>query len=258
MMRLRVPRWVLAGSLLVAVACDGREVTVFDLPGVAGLAGAAGSAGAVAAPGGGTAGGVASAGAGGGGAFAGSGGVDSVSGAGGAPDAAGAAGGGGSSASCSSDDDCMPGWLCEIEGCEATTGNCVPWPPLCKPDPAPVCGCNGVTYWNDCIRLQSRARLAAPDQCRATACTCEVGADCMVADTVASCSHLLPPGATCGHGMGSCWVLPAQCPSNADSKMWRECKPPDAGGPPPACVDTCTAIASERPFAELRRGEPCN
>lgn len=254
-------RWGLIAAVLVVAACDGRELTVFDLPGQqsAGSGGSSGgSAGASADPSGGSAGSSAGAGFSSGGSLTGPGAGFSSGGSAGMPDTGGTLGFGGGSTTCGSDDDCMPGWLCEMNGCDATSGECVPWPPLCPPDPAPVCGCNGVTYWNDCIRLNSRARLAASDQCRATACSCEVGADCMVADAVASCSHLLPPGAMCGHGMGSCWVLPSQCTPNADPKMWRECKPPDAGGAPPACVDTCTAIASERPFAELKRGEPCN
>jgi hypothetical protein len=73
----------------------------------------------------------------------------------------------------------------------------------------------------------------------------------------ASCSHLLPPGEMCGHGMGACWVLPPQCEPSADSKMWRECKPPEPGQIP-GCLDTCQAIASEHTYAELHRDEVCN
>jgi hypothetical protein len=140
-----------------------------------------------------------------------------------------------------------------MAGCDATSGFCAPWPVFCPPDPRPVCGCDGVTYWNDCIRLQSHARFAMPDQCRQTACSCEVASDCNV--PYASCSHLLPPGAMCGPGMGACWVLPSDCPKDIDSKKWRECKPPD--GQPASCVDTCTAIASEKPYTELHRGDTC-
>jgi Kazal-type serine protease inhibitor domain len=165
--------------------------------------------------------------------------------------------GGAGPATCGVDTDCMPGWLCEKQGCDALTGVCVPWPLFCPPAPAPVCGCDGITYWNDCIRLQSpgHAQQQSPDQCRANACTCEVGADCMV--PYASCSHLLPTGEVCGHGMGACWVLPPQCEPSADSKMWRECKPPDPGQLP-GCLDTCNAIATEHTYGELHRGDTCN
>jgi hypothetical protein len=153
---------------------------------------------------------------------------------------------------CQSDDDCN-GWICDKPGCDATSGFCKPYPPFCDSAPRPVCGCDGVTYWNDCIRVQSRARLAAPDQCFDTACTCEVGSDCKVPG--ASCGHLLPPDAMCGHAMGACWVLPPDCDPAADPKRFRECKPQP--GEPPECVDTCTAIQQEHSFIELHRGEAC-
>ena len=252
----------LAASML-AMACDGPEVTVFELPaltmttgtgGAAGMAGvtSAGSAGSADAP-------APSAGSSSGGAAAGSGGSPSEGGgSGGGLNTAGMPDGGGMEATkCDDDGDCMLGWLCEKRGCSEPTGQCVPYPSFCLPNPAPVCGCDGVTYWNDCIRLKSHARLAALDQCRATACTCEVGTDCVVPPlTYASCSHLLPFGAMCGHGSGACWVLPPQCDPTLDFRSWRECKPPP--GEPPACVDTCTAIASEHTYVELHRGDVCN
>ena len=247
-------------ACLLAVACDGPEVTVFDLPVLTMMAGAAGTA---ATPSAGSAGAPApSAGASSGGAAAGSGGSPSEGGGGGSGGLLNVAGmpdgGGTDSTECADDNDCMPGWLCEKRGCSEPTGACVPWPAFCLPNPAPVCGCDGVTYWNDCIRLRSHARLAAFDQCRATACRCDVGTDCVVPPgTYASCSHLLPFGAMCGRGSGACWVLPPQCEPNADFRRWRECRPP-APGEVPACVDTCTAIASEHTYAELHRGDVCN
>ena len=250
----------LAASLLV-LSCNGPEVAVFELSGVVSMGGTGGGAGAEATTSAGSAGATPpSAGSSSGGSLAGSGSAASDGGSwggrlntGGGPD-----GSGMGPPKCGDDVDCMPGWQCEKQGCSEPTGVCVPWPVFCQPNPAPVCGCDGVTYWNDCIRLRSHARLAAFDQCRATACTCEVGLDCVVpAGTYASCSHLMPSGATCGHGSGACWVLPSQCDPSADFRMWRECKPPDPGEPP-ACVDTCTAIASEHSYAELHRGDTCN
>jgi len=239
-------------------ACDGREISVFELPDLGGAGGAASFAGASVGTDGSEAGANAQgAGSSSGGTLAASAGT--APGSGGTPDQLSAAGDSGSGTpGCRSDADCM-GWSCEMQGCQATTGVCVPWPAVCEADPAPVCGCDGVTYWNDCIRQQSHARLSVPQPCRATATACEVGADCPV--PYASCSHLQPPaqapGGMCGRGMGACWVLPLACAPSPDPRMWRDCKPPDAG-PPGPCVDTCTAIASEHSFAELHRGDPCN
>jgi hypothetical protein len=253
-------RGTLAAAALGAflAACEGRELSVFDVPAM--LAGSSSQAGAAGA-------GEPSGGAGGSGSrpagdsLAGSATAGSVAVAGGSGGNGGAppqAGGGGMPPGmtmpqpCESDDDCQ-GWICDKPGCDAVSGFCKPWPLFCDAMPRPVCGCDGVTYWNDCIRVQSHARLAAPDQCFDTACTCEVGSDCKVPG--ASCGHLLPPNAMCGHAMGSCWMLPAECDAAADPKRWHECKPPD--GAEPQCVDTCTAISQEHSYAELHRGDPC-
>lgn len=239
------------------VACEGREISVFEVPALVGGAGQAGSSSAsdsLQAGAGGSSSGAAGVAGGGAGGAQGGGGSSS-----GAAQTYGGAGNGlpPMPIPCGSTMDCQPGWVCDKRGCDATLGECVPRSIFCDSAPRPVCGCDGITYWNDCIRLQSENPIpsAGPDQCRATACTCEVGADCNV--PYASCSHLLPPGEMCGHGMGSCWVLPQQCDSGADPKRWRECKPPPPGVAP-RCVDTCTAIATEHSYAELHRGETCD
>lgn len=244
---------------LLALACNGPEIAVFELPALS-MAGTGGAAGSPTVNGGSAGASGPNAGSSYGGAAAGNGDFPSQSGgAAGSSNTAGSSGGGDSGPTkCSVESDCMLGWQCEKQGCSDTEGVCVPWPPFCPSNPAPVCGCDGITYWNDCIRLQSGARLAAFDQCRASACTCEVGTDCTVpTGTYASCSHLLPSGAMCGHGIGACWVLPAQCDPSADKRLWRECKPPDPGEVP-GCLDTCSAIASEHTYAELHRGDTCN
>jgi hypothetical protein len=247
------------------LGCEGREVPVFELPArVIGGAGGGGQGG-----GGGTA---SLTDAGNAGSSAGTltsagapvGGTDAVGGSGGAAGQGPLTQGGVAGAPvtmtatpCTSKADCQPGWVCDKKGCDASAvGSCVPWPPFCDPMPKPVCGCDGVTYWNDCLRLNADnpTGVAGPDRCGNTACTCETGADCNV--PYASCSHLLPPGAMCGHGMGACWVLPPKCDPSADPKRWRECKPPPDGSAP-ACLDTCSAIATEHSYAELHRDETC-
>jgi len=238
------PLQLLFGATLAVLACDGREVSVFavqgqagtDTVGTAGAGAAADTAGPQAAHAGSSSGSSSERGPGGA-VGSGIGGVEGML-----------------PATCDGEEDCSAGWLCDKLACLATAGSCVPWPPICSADPDPVCGCDGVTYWNDCIRLRSRAQRSDFGQCRTTASACETGSDCRV--PYASCSHLVGPGAMCGRGMGTCWVLPPRCEPSTDSKAWRECKPPDMDVPGP-CVDTCRAIASERSYAEPPRSDMC-
>jgi hypothetical protein len=247
--------WLCLGlcAPLLGLACDAREITVFDLPMPAGASGSGGAASGSA----GDAAGMQpfASGSGSGGSSGGIAGNQSAGSAGLAAGSGGLAGAGGMvGMPCTSEEECAAGWKCEKQGCQATTGVCAPQPVFCPPDPQPVCGCDGITYWNDCIRRQAGAVVDVPGECRGTACACDVGADCGV--PFASCSHLILSD-TCGHGMGSCWLLPPQCLPNNDSKMWKECRPPDAAGPPPGCVDTCWAIASEHPHIQLHHDDTC-
>jgi len=237
----------IAAAALALFACKGREVTVFEMPAAAGSSGMAGAL----ATDGGMAGSLSLAGESGGG-MAGSGMAGMAQGgapSGGTAGSAGMAGADGEPPGlpCSDNDDCE-GWFCEKPGCDAPTGVCMPRPLFPPPEPEPVCGCDGVTYWNDDIRRWFGRSLDSLGECRATARACEFGPDCGVPYDSASCSHLVSPGEGCDYGMGTCWVLPPSCEDTGDRRIWRLCRPSDAE-PPPPCVDTCLAIRSERPHA---------
>jgi hypothetical protein len=243
--------WLLVACL---VACDGREITVFEVPAKVGGAGAGGSSSSGASSGG-VAGGESAAGSGtspnAGGSF---GGVAGESGSGASlPEGGSGAPSGGKP--CQTRADCDLGWRCEKAGCSAVVGECEPRPIVdCSPEPDPVCGCNGVTYWNECTLRHFDVPLASTGECRATAYRCEVGSDCNA--PYASCSHLLSPGDLCGHGAGTCWVLPPLCfPPPPGAKSWRQCLGPDT--PLGPCVSACDAIASERTHIPTHRDDPC-
>jgi hypothetical protein len=117
----------------------------------------------------------------------------------------------------------------------------------------PECGCNGVSYFNRCLRQEARVSLAGNAQCgfgmRTLGCTdkdCPTNASCAlilpglpsqlseIADAALSCGEkvrLMPPQ----YGLfGVCWSRPDACP--------------DAGSPLvqsdlcEQCIDECSAI----------------
>ncbi len=64
---------------------------------------------------------------------------------------------------------CDPGLFCERKAgtCHRIggTGKCVQIPAVCPKDIRPVCGCNGVTYGNDCERIKAMEQKAHNGRC---------------------------------------------------------------------------------------------
>ncbi|GAB4282800.1 MAG: hypothetical protein Kow0092_37780 [Deferrisomatales bacterium] len=74
---------------------------------------------------------------------------------------------------------CPEGMVCNLidPTCQVAdlAGRCVPLPEACPDLWEPVCGCDGVTYPNDCVRIRAGATLAHPGRCERT---CLESADC--------------------------------------------------------------------------------
>jgi Kazal-type serine protease inhibitor domain len=140
-----------------------------------------------------------------------------------------------------SDGDCADG-NCHNDNCPMpdcrVPGACQPRPDTCDTDIEPVCGCDGITYWNDCLRLQNGVPTSTWDVCHGAAITCDTDDDC---GPGASCARLFSYGDRCEHRRGTCWVLPSSCPP-FDPDGWVPC-----GHPYDNCVDTCRAIRSGDP-----------
>jgi hypothetical protein len=64
---------------------------------------------------------------------------------------------------------CAPGFFCEFPtgacGPEGMPGECMAIPELCEELDEPVCGCDGVTYSNDCERQAAQAQLLRRGPC---------------------------------------------------------------------------------------------
>jgi hypothetical protein len=243
------------GAVFAAVwlfaACNAGDVAVYSevaggAPGGAGTGGASPAAGAGGAPSG--AGGSPAAGAPAGGSSAG---LDAQAG---APDML-----------CRSNADCPGEWLCLKQACPDMEGVCEPRPVCFDMSPAPVCGCNHVTYWNDCLRRQYGVPASTIGDCGAGAHACFKSNDCAFG---ATCSHLLlSPTSDCGGPPepGTCWVTPPDCTTATDSRRWQLCDPPPppggagapSGGAPSTCLSTCQAVQSGRPAKQLPPSAGC-
>lgn len=67
---------------------------------------------------------------------------------------------------CSSDADCEVGKFCEFPGCFVDTGGCVDVPADCSGEPTDyVCGCDVLTYDNDCLRKQAGVSKRHDGEC---------------------------------------------------------------------------------------------
>ena len=164
---------------------------------------------------------------------------------------------------CVEDKECSTKEFCERVGCEDVAGTCQDAPVLCEEEGHPVCGCDGVTYWNDCLRRSHGVTAAASGECGSNARNCRHGSkgappgDPDVCPPGTFCAQLLslpgdvpPPPDFCGpDAPGTCWALPVVCPDRAGPDRWLAC-----GAPQPICTTTCDAIRSGAPY---RRAESC-
>lgn len=152
-------------------------------------------------------------------------------------------GGSGASASCKENTDCGANAYCEKNACADTTGQCKPRPLSCDNHEEPVCGCDGTSFWNPCLReLYGESEKAIGPCVVQDNCEGPSSSPCSVDG--AYCTKLIPPGAQCNPTPpSSCWVLPSSCPTTSPSE-WSPCGPP---GPAP-CVSVCDALKAQVPY----------
>ncbi|MBW2508552.1 MAG: hypothetical protein JRE81_07975 [Deltaproteobacteria bacterium] len=155
------PKCVLHAALFVGLVLGGCSSSSNGSGGGGGTAGSTGGAGGEAG----------SAGTAGGGGSAGEGGM---------------AGGGGSG--CATNDECDAADFCKLENC-AAPGTCEARPINCPDIFMPVCGCDGVTYGNDCDAAAAGVSIASEGEC-----PCESNDDCIAADYCASDVSCEEPG----------------------------------------------------------------
>lgn len=149
--------------------------------------------------------------------------------------------------------DCGNYFFCQKDSCSTAIGACEPRPVLSDPDPDPVCGCDGVTYWNDSLRRQFGVASSTAGECSEYARRCDSGEDCGAFGMF--CARILPPGRSCGPELypppkGTCWAVPPRGEGLMDSNIFLLCPNPSMPAPE-HCVDSHWAITSQFPHIRI-------
>jgi hypothetical protein len=149
---------------------------------------------------------------------------------------------------CVQTSDCPGGSFCDLGACDQPAGTCEPFPVQCDDDARPVCGCDGITYFNDCLRRAAGVPGSRGGECGPFGLHC--GGAAPPCPSGAACARLLgfplPQGCP-ADPVGTCWVVPAACSDAGASNRWDDC----TGGA--RCVSTCDAIRSGGSYVRSRQ-----
>jgi hypothetical protein len=135
---------------------------------------------------------------------------------------------------------CGPAMFCEgDEGACGTSlpGWCADRPEMCEMVYEPVCGCNDMTYGNDCERQRAGVWRNHRGECRGPELLCTIIVDSILGIIDEGC-----PGSM------FCELPPDNCPANVVTPVdtvdiWGVCVDPlDCSNPPLPCVDEATSV----------------
>jgi hypothetical protein len=175
---------------------------------------------------------------------------------------------------CMKSSDCGKSQYCDVPtGMCGSTGMCAKLPEGCDLLYAPVCGCDGKTYGNDCSAKMSGATVAHVGACSPTPSGCggSSGVSCPSGQFCKYADGMCPaPGAT-----GSCSSIPSGCPDiyapvcgcdgktygnscdAASAKMSIAYKGPCADTPSSSCGGFTGAVCPSSMYCDYPAGSYC-
>lgn len=129
---------------------------------------------------------------------------------------------------------CPVGTYCNALGC--AEGTCTPFP---NPgiNKNPVCGCDGITYWNASVAGSQGMSAKSAGECTpGIFCGGIAGIEC----PAGHCNYELPDALGCdiSHATGTCWIVPSSCSGIGFGPNTRACDSP-------SCTDQCKLISSQ-------------
>lgn len=140
---------------------------------------------------------------------------------------------------CTATSGCTSTEYCDGAACGA--GVCRPRPPT-SPTFDPVCGCDGITYWNQEVARAAGRSVVSVGSCAGTAVTCSSFGSC-----AAPANKCVVERTSCSgfESTGRCWSIPGDRVCPAGSKTVRTCGFTGGG----TCLTRCEAILGGGSFA---------
>jgi hypothetical protein len=156
-------------------------------------------------------------------------------------------------------DACGEGWYCSATSCSAKDGTCAPIAPDGCASFGPECGCDGISYYNSCVRQRAGVSSAGQGQCEyqmgipGVPCgpklACPGGMSCAFLFSLPQLPTFLdgavPDDVECRiaqnlEGVGVCWALPNACPDSSSLLVRSPCGS--------TCIEGCAAIRNGGPY----------